>query len=404
MSSNLLVVVDNHLVQTPDGNVWSKGIYDYSFFARYLSAFDEVHIAIRIEQTDASHAGFTNLCSGPNVHFLPLPEFRGIKGYVKNFFPFNRLVRTYSRQCDCAVIRLPSAVGFPFVRQFDGKKPYALEVVIDPWDYAAPGMLKMKFRPLVRLDWTYKLKTYCKRANGVAYVTRYALQKRYPAGAQTDKTRFESYYSSANIPESFYMKPKKYEKKEMFLLLHVANSISSYVKGHREAIEVVQNLNSQGMNVTICFVGDGPYIEEFLAYAKERNVEDKVKFVGRVSDKEEMKAWMRKVDLCILPTHGEGLPRVLIESMAVGTPCVATNVNGIPELLPEDQMAKVGDVEALTQITRRLLSDSDLLTRKSAEAVAKAREYAEDVLQERRSVFYGRLRDEVDRRSVGKGV
>ena len=129
-----------------------------------------------------------------------------------------------------------------------------------------------------------------------------------------------------------------------------------------------------------------------------------MKFVGRVSDKEEMKAWMRKVDLCILPTHGEGLPRVLIESMAVGTPCVATNVNGIPELLPEDQMAKVGDVEALTQITRRLLSDSDLLTRKSAEAVAKAREYAEDVLQERRSVFYGRLRDEVDRRSVSKGV
>lgn len=399
MASKLLVVVDNHLVQTPDGSVWSKGIYDYSFFKRYLSGFDDVYITIRIQPTDESHAGFTNLCSGPHVHFLPLPDFRGIGGYVKNFYKVNRLIHSYGKQCDCAVIRLPSAIGYQFVRAFDGKKPYALEVVIDPWDYAAPGMLKMKFRPLVRIHWTHELKKYCKRANGVSYVTQFALQERYPAQVQPGSGRFASYYSSANIPESFYMEPKVYAHKEKHTLLHVANSISSYVKGHREAIEIVRNLNNEGLDVSIQFVGDGPYIEEFLAYARQLQTEDKVEFLGRVSDKERMRELMRQADLCILPTHGEGLPRVLIESMAVGTPCVATNVNGIPELLPEDQMANVGDVDTMTEIVKWLLQNDALLTQKSRESVEKAREYAENVLQVRRSEFYKKLHDVT---SVGK--
>lgn len=392
--SNVLVVVDNHLVQTPDGEVWSKDIYDYSFFERYLSAFDDVYIAIRMSRINEERKGFPNKCSGPHIHFLPLPEFKGINGYLKNFFKVNNLIREYSKKCDCAVVRLPSAIGYQFVRRLDKKKPYALEVVIDPWDFAAPGMLKMKLRALVRIDWTNKLKKYCKRANGVSYVTKYALQKRYPCRArisQKNNHYFESYYSSANIPNSFYMEPKLYEKKDHYILLHVANAINSYVKGHKEAIEIVKNLNEQGINVSIKFVGDGPYIEEFMAFAKKLGIEEKVEFVGRISDKTQMKNMMRLADLFILPTHGEGLPRVLIESMAVGTPCVATKVNGIPELLDEDQMASVGDVEKLTKIVKRMLSDCELMSVKSRIAVDRSKEYAEEVLQERRKNFYQNL-------------
>ena len=44
----VLVVVDGHLGRTPDGRVWSARIYDYAFFARYLSAFEQVRVAMRI--------------------------------------------------------------------------------------------------------------------------------------------------------------------------------------------------------------------------------------------------------------------------------------------------------------------------------------------------------------------
>ena len=46
----VLVVVDGHLVRTPDGNVWSSGIYNYDFFKRYLSVFESVRIAIRMSE------------------------------------------------------------------------------------------------------------------------------------------------------------------------------------------------------------------------------------------------------------------------------------------------------------------------------------------------------------------
>lgn len=367
--------MDNHLVRTPSGEVWSKGIYDYSFFSRYLDGFDEVYVTIRISDVDENHTGFTNLCSGPNVTFLPLPDFIGVEGYLKNIIKVKRLISKYCKMVDAVIVRLPSAIGYQFVNHIDGKKPYALEVVIDPWDYAAPGMIKSKFRAAIRLVWTYNLKKYCLRANGVSYVTQFSLQNRYPCKARMGYSDqyFESYYSSANIKEDFYMPPKVYkEDQEHFEFIHISNAINSYVKGHKEAILVIKYLREKGYNVSIVFVGDGEMIPEFERFAEDNEVSDHVRFVGRISDRNQMKKTLRNSDICILPTHGEGLPRVLIEAMAVGVPCLATNVNGIPELLSDNQMAEVGNYEQLSQIAERMISDIGELNQLSVMSVKKA--------------------------------
>lgn len=393
--SKVLLVVDNHLVRTPDGRVWSKGIYDYSFFARYLTAFTEVFVVIRVSDIDDNHKGYSNLCSGDGVNFLPLQDFVGVKGYILNFFKVKRQIKMYSRMCDCAIIRLPSAIGYQFAKRINKKKPYALEVVVDPWDFAAPGMLKMRFRSLIRRVWTRNLKRYCLKANGVSYVTQHALQNRYPCRAQVEgeSTKyFQSYYSSANIPISYFDSYKEYYNDHgEFKLIHVVNAINSYVKGHKEAIDVVKSLNSRGYNVSITFVGDGEYIDEFLDYAEKEGISNKVHFIGRISDKNLMRKELRNADLSLLPTHGEGLPRVLIESMAVGTPCVSTNVNGIPELLTAEQMADVGDINRFVVIIEDLIDNPEKLTNLSKAGIEKAKEYSEDNLQIRRTSFYKKL-------------
>ncbi|MDN4523948.1 glycosyltransferase [Fictibacillus fluitans] len=391
----LLLVVDNHLGRTKDGQVWSKGIYDYSFFSRYLDVFEEVNVAIRIEDIK-DNIGYPNLCSGQNLKFLPIPDFHGVNGYIKNYFSVKKAINSYSKDCDCAIIRIPSAIGFQFASIIKNKIPYALEVVVDPWDFAAPGMLRSKVRPLVRLHWTNQLKKLCKHANGVSYVTQFALQKRYPNKAQIHKEslqHFQSYYSSANIKKDFFAPPKVFlPSQKAFQIIHVANTINSYVKGHKELIKAVSLLNKKGHDLSVKFVGDGELVSEFQEYAKLLRVEEKISFVGRIPDKDSMKRALAESDLFVFPTHGEGLPRVLIEAMAVGLPCISTRINGIPELLSDDLLINVGDIEELIRKIEYLISNSSLMTEVSKKMSYKAKEYSEDKLQIRRKQFYIKLK------------
>lgn len=391
----VLVVVDGHLGRTPDGRVWSQRIYDYSFFARYLSAFEEVRVAMRISEL-ADNSGFPNLCSGPRVEFYPIDEFKGPKEYVTKYFSIKREMKKYFEGCDCGIFRIPSTVGYQFLHGFEKTgKPYAIEVVVDPWDFAAPGTLKTPLRPVIRRIWTNDLKKASLKANGVSYVTKYALQERYPSYAKLhgeSSEHFESYYSSVNIPKSYFSEERKYGRKENpYTITHVTNFIGNHVKGHEELIAAVSILKSQGIIVNVEFVGEGTLIHEFENFAKEKGVGDQIKFIGKLSNSLLVRKQLLKSDLFVFPSHAEGLPRVLIEAMAVGLPCISTKVNGIPELLEKEYLVEVGQIEELAEKIKWLISNPDEMNMASKVNRKKAEEYCEDELQKRRAEFYEKL-------------
>lgn len=398
----VLVVVDGHLGRTKDGRIWSSRIYNYDFFARYLGAFDEVRVAIRIHEID-SNEGYPNLCSGPNIEFFPIAEFKGPKQYVTKYFSIKKSMKRYFEGCDCAIFRIPSTVGYQFLHGYQRlKKPYAVEVVVDPWDFAAPGTLKTPLRPLIRWKWTKDLKTACLQANGSSYVTKFALQKRYPSYAKIygDSTeKFESYYSSVNIPESFFANPKVYDRFTKTLkIIHITNFIGNHVKGHRELIEAVSILKKAHIDVTVDFVGEGNLIEEFKTYADSLGVGEKINFVGKLSTADQVREKLLDSDIFVFPSHAEGLPRVLIEAMAVGLPCIATDVNGIPELLDKEYLVGIGEVDKIAAKIKKFYENPELMKRVSIENIKKAKNYSESVLQSRRIEFYKKLFDLVKSR------
>ena len=394
-SMKVLVVVDGHLVRTPDGKVWSARIYNYNFFARYLSVFEEVRVAMRLHDVE-NNTDYPNLCSGEHVEFMPIEEFKGPKEYAKKYLKIRRGIKKYFEGCDCAIFRIPSTIGYQFWNVY--KKtglPYSIEVVVDPWDFAAPGTLKTPLRPLIRRIWTNDLKRACLQANGVSYVTKYALQERYPSYARLhgeSARHFEEYYSSVNIPIEYLKEPRLSVKKGTIKIIHVTNFIGNHVKGHAELIQALAIVcQKTKKSVEVEFVGEGTLIDEFNNLAKTYGVGDRVRFIGKLPTSAAVRDALINADLFVFPSHAEGLPRVVIEAMAVGLPCISTRVNGIPELLDDHWLTDPGEVESLADKILELIENTDKMREESKRNIEVAKNYTEPILQKRRRNFYLKL-------------
>lgn len=72
------------------------------------------------------------------------------------------------------------------------------------------------------------------------------------------------------------------------------------------------------------FIGDGNLRSEITACIVANNVSDKVKFTGWIPH-DQLPDYLNKLKLLVLPSYTEGLPNVMLEAMACGTPIVTTN-------------------------------------------------------------------------------
>jgi glycosyltransferase involved in cell wall biosynthesis len=100
------------------------------------------------------------------------------------------------------------------------------------------------------------------------------------------------------------------------------------IKGHHLAIEALQGL--PGWQLVI--VGSGEWHERLLQIARQNGVADRVQVVGSVAQ-QELPLHYSAADLLVLASSREGLPNVLLESLACGTPVIATRVGGSPEVV-----------------------------------------------------------------------
>jgi glycosyltransferase involved in cell wall biosynthesis len=79
--------------------------------------------------------------------------------------------------------------------------------------------------------------------------------------------------------------------------------------------------------------------------------------------------------------------------MARGLPCVATNVGGIPELLHANDLVRPNDPQALANKIQEVICDPLRLSQMSARNLTRAQAFRPEVLERKRTQFYGFLRD-----------
>lgn len=388
----LLVSGDSYFYKTKDGKYWCKTIYGYNFWCRYLSEFNSVAIVSRTENVEYSEVeGFLQV-DGPNIRVIELPDMRGMKQYVRNYFKFSRAAKSAVENSECAIFRLPSVSATMVLKYYKKKnRPYALEVVADPYDaYSINGLAQFIF--------TRHLKREAKQATGVSYVTKYFLQTKYPSGLSIygkKERKFESYYSTIDLQESYFSIPKNFSEKKRFTLIHTANSINNDMKGHTTVLNILHKLVEKKYNVDLIFIGDGDKRQYYEDLSKKMGLEDYVTFTGLLSSSEKVREILMKGDLFVFPTQAEGLPRSIIEAMAVGLPVLSTPVNGIPELLDEEYMFHPFDVVGFTNKIIELLNSPQKLEEVSKNNIEKAKDYRIEALNLRRQKFYSNLKKSV---------
>jgi teichuronic acid biosynthesis glycosyltransferase TuaC len=142
--------------------------------------------------------------------------------------------------------------------------------------------------------------------------------------------------------------------RERFLLLWAGRMVP--VKGLDVLLESCRRVADQGAPFSLLLVGAGEEEAFLRKLARRLGLEHHVNFVGPIPQ-EALPAWYRAADLTVLPSRSEGVPNVLRESLACGTPILASDVGGVRSVTPDPDQDLVPpeDPEALAQaILRRV--------------------------------------------------
>jgi glycosyltransferase involved in cell wall biosynthesis len=144
-------------------------------------------------------------------------------------------------------------------------------------------------------------------------------------------------------------------------------------KGHVGLLEAFAMVRARGIDAQLVLVGDGPERARIQHRIAALGLHDCVALKGLL-DEEQTLAQIANSDALVLPSFMEGLPIVLMEAMALGTPVIATRVAGIPELVVEEQeglLFSPADWNELAELLARLLTDPRLRERLGKTARAK---------------------------------
>ena len=130
------------------------------------------------------------------------------------------------------------------------------------------------------------------------------------------------------------------------------------LKGVDVLLRAVAELN-KARRVTASLVGDGPDLERFKEQARSLGLEGLASFPGRMSARQAFEHGR----ILVMPSRAESFPYVVLEACAAGVPLIASNVGGIPEVLPPENLVPVDEVAALVNRLSAVLSDPQAVAR-----------------------------------------
>ena len=137
------------------------------------------------------------------------------------------------------------------------------------------------------------------------------------------------------------------------LILFAGNLVP--VKGLDVLIEALASLRRSGCMFQCVLIGSGPLASSLESDVGASGLRPVVRLAGAVP-LEKLPDWYRAADVFVLPSRSEGVPNVLLEAAACGTPYIASHVGGIPEIAPASALVAPGNAGELAARIRAAIS------------------------------------------------
>lgn len=331
--------------------VYTKLAFPYGYWRQYLRYFDAVNVVARVESVSKVDSTMVR-ADGGSVVFLDVPYYVGPKAF---FFKLPQLLKAtflYVKSNKHFLLRSGNVSNLMFLFIFVFRRPYLREF---------PGDIKKGVAgysgksPLIlflawALDSFARFQARCSKANSfVSYATKSLYQSSRPSFV----------FSSFDLSE-IEIRKKDYSLSDVFKIVSLGRLENE--KGHMDLLKAIKIINGKGVKVALTLIGDGSASSQLRDFSKGNQVE--CEFLGAVTDRNYIFTTLVDSDLFVLPSHTEGMPRALLEAMALGLPCIGTNVGGVPEVLEEECMV---DPESPIELSKLiLLFSGDKILRQNA--------------------------------------
>ena len=359
----LTLLFDHRFYRDRSGRIFSLQNYNYQTIKeRYLGTFDRIRIVARVAD-DPRVEQWPAYSEGDGVEVISLGDWNGPAGFLHRRWAISKLLFP-QLESDGAIIAItPGIVGYISREHLlRSGHPYAVEVVGDPYDTFSSGAVKHPLRPFIRWWFSRELRRQCSYACGALYVTREALQRRYPCPA-----RAVGISDVILRDEAFTSKSRPRARAGKRLTLIMVGSLEQLYKAPDVLIDAFAQCISQGFDLRLVFVGDGKERKNLQAKVRQANLADRIQFLGGLPAGEAVRFELDRADLFLLPSKQEGLPRAMLEAMARGLPCIGSSVGGIPELLHSEDTVPPGDSQALVAKIRDVVTDPDRMAHVEAQ-------------------------------------
>ncbi len=132
-------------------------------------------------------------------------------------------------------------------------------------------------------------------------------------------------------------------------------------KGVSFLIKSLEILIKRNRSVKLFLAGKGKDVSELKKYVSDKKLDNNIEFVGFIPD-EKLNEWYNKMQCVVVPSIFEGFGITVIEAMATGTPVIGTNVDGIKNILRDNDngfLVPYGDEQALSDKINYVLTENN---------------------------------------------
>lgn len=378
-----LLYISKYQFTIRNGKTYALPAYGNSFWQKYLAVFDSVDVLAE-EVKGYLNDGTLAQITDERILVEILPGNTAPQDFI-NDGVIRKKLEEKIKDAEAILIKPSCRKGIMAIQLAKKyKKPYMIEITGDLLRTLRnhPNPLKRLYNPYLHRQILRAIKD-CRFG---LYVTERHLQEVYPiVGKQCGCTDTVLPYIAEESLKKRIQKIESMPADE--IQIGLVGSYHDTRKGLDTAIKAVSLIKQKKATLHVLGIGTEKDRQKWYDYAARNGVAGKLVFDSPLAGLEEVLQWNDQMDLCILPSRSEGLPRCIVESLSRGCPNIASNVCGMPELVGDRWVHEPEDYRKLAALIEELVGDKELMKKVATESFNHSKNYEKSVLEEKRNAF-----------------